>query len=191
MATKKPPRRKTPAKKTPAKKTQAEQGKSNRRSGHDFERSIARAYRERFSEESWVEEIRRSDQGHGAALPDVTGIPGLWTECQHAGDAHWSPTLKLEQAIRDSKGSREIPVAVTRRKGHRSILATLRLRDLDRLFRRSDLVGDEFVTLGFDDFLDLFASARPWDGEKPDPEPQHPPPPPRPPPDLPLFGWRG
>ena len=157
-----------PAKPAKQNRTPSEVGKLSRRSGHDFEREVANRYRERFADEPWIGKIRRSDQGFGAAEPDVTGIPGIWTECQHAADSSWSPTLKLEQAIRDSKGA-ALPVAITRRKGHRTVSATLRLSDLCSLCDRAgDVgVGDAFASVDFDTFLDLLERARPWDPPPP------------------------
>jgi hypothetical protein len=75
-----------------------------------------RMLKERFSDQPWCKNIRRTDQSHYAIQPDVTGPPGLWIECQSAQPTKSDPAGKLAQATRDC-GKRDIPVAIINRKG--------------------------------------------------------------------------
>lgn len=136
-------------------------GKLSRNKGKAFERKIARAYREAIPE--IAEEVRRSDQSHQADDSDVTGLPGLWTECEDAREPN--PLKKLEQAERDAKDGR-IPVAITHKMRAKSVQATLRLRDLVQLFNENagdvGMSEDQPVTMDFDDFLVLYRGSQRW-----------------------------
>jgi hypothetical protein len=147
---------------------------NSRTKGHTFERLIANCFRETLPE--FADQIRRSEQGHGAFGSDITGVPTLWIECQHAGPQTHNPEVKLAQAIRDAAGSRNLPVAITRMTRARSIDCTLRLGDLAHLLHmtrnrmipfevlRGDAVEVEHapVTIDLDAFLLLFRVAKPW-----------------------------
>lgn len=147
---------------------------NSRTKGHTFERLIANCFRETLP--AFADQIRRSEQGHGAHGSDITGVPTLWIECQHAGPQHHNPEVKLAQAVRDAAGSHDIPIAITRMTRARSINCTLRLGDLAHLLHltrnsmtpfavlRSDAVEIEHapVTIDLDAFLLLFKIAKPW-----------------------------
>lgn len=109
-------------------------GKMQREKGKRFERQIAKKLREVFPEYS--EEIRRSIQSRQAEESDVTGLPGLWVECQDA--AVPTPKQKLLQAERDvlvaNLYSKIIPIAVTHKSRAKDIFVTLRLANLHYLY---------------------------------------------------------
>ena len=109
-------------------------GKMQREKGKRFERQIANALRKFFPEHA--EEIRRSIQSREAEESDVTGLPGLWIECQDA--ILPTPLKKLEQAERDvSSNNLEldiIPIAVTHQIRAKAIHVTLRLSHLHYIF---------------------------------------------------------
>lgn len=109
-------------------------GKMQRDKGKRFERQIAKKLREKFPEYS--EEIRRSIQSRQAEESDVTGLPGLWVECQDA--AVPTPKQKLLQAERDVHVAnlyrKIIPIAVTHKSRAKEIFVTLRLANLHYLF---------------------------------------------------------
>lgn len=153
-------------------------GRMRRNKGQTFERTIVHAFQEAFAGEKWTERVRRSDQGFGAVLSDVTGVPLLWIECQHAHAP--TPEAKLDQAIEDCNGAADrdevsrltIPIAITKQTGRRSSTVTIRLRDFSRLIHwagdRPDAPSAHIekpvalisVNLDFDDFLALYRSAR-------------------------------
>lgn len=144
--------------------------------GKTFERAIVHEMKEAFAGYSFADMIRRSDQSHRAWLPDVTGVPGLWIECQVA--ARTSPYGKLAQAIRDVqqfKGKEyAIPIAITRQKGSPTISATLCLSDLafitnamngvfetlENLEKDRSGLGLTPVTLLFDLFNELICASK-------------------------------
>ena len=133
-------------------------GLKSRVKGKVFERVVARILREAFPE--YAESIRRSDQGHGAADCDVTGLPGLWFECEDAASPN--PAGKLAQAIGDAPSGR-MPIAVTHKKGARRIKASLRLSDLVRiwLLAAESHAVHSMVTLDLADLLALLKVAHP------------------------------
>ncbi len=108
-------------------------GRQARKSGHGFERTAAEKFREYFATWRWAKLVRRSDQAHGPHQGDLTGLPGLWTECQKA--AHLDPARKYAQALRDldkakAKGAcpkTDIPIVVMCAKGTAKILVVLEL----------------------------------------------------------------
>jgi len=173
------PKKKAPSavsKKTSAKpaRTKSAIGRQARAFGHAFERDVVHEFKEHFRDEAWAENLRRSDQSHRAWLPDVTGVPGLWIECQVA--QHIQPEVKLKQAIRDTAKFKDqnklvMPVAITRRKGQQMICATLTAWDLSRLMASAsdeDAACDPnvleelksmAVSIGFDGFLAVFKAA--------------------------------
>lgn len=144
--------------------------KLSRDKGKVFERKIARILRERFPQHA--ADVRRSDQGHGAADSDVTGLPWIWVECQDAREP--TPVAKLEQAEADlgaatGDAAAKIPIAITHKLRSRSMQVMLRLSSLDRIasvavgetpasLEVAD-VGFTPVTLELGDFLDLLAEA--------------------------------
>lgn len=139
-------------------------GKLSRTSGHDFERLIVRKFKAWFSDRPWAEKVRRANQGHQAHASDVTGVPGIWVECQTAQDP--TPETKLHQAERDVERLQVdiplVPVAVTRKKGSTNIRATLRLSDLINLSFGTDLQAtDPEVTLSLESFLTILRDAMP------------------------------
>ena len=109
-------------------------GKMQRNKGKRFERLIANKLREFFPEH--IEEIRRSIQSREAEESDVTGLPGLWIECQDA--ILPTPLKKLEQAERDVRSNKLeldiIPIAVTHQIRAKAIYVTLRLSHLHYIF---------------------------------------------------------
>ena len=109
-------------------------GKMQREKGKRFERLIANKLREFFPEHT--DEIRRSIQSREAEESDVTGLPGLWVECQDA--ILPTPLKKLEQAERDVRANNLelsiIPIAVTHQIRAKAIYVTLRLSHLHYIF---------------------------------------------------------
>ncbi len=109
-------------------------GKMQREKGKRFERLIANKLREFFPEHS--ETIRRSIQSREAEESDVTGLPGLWIECQDA--ILPTPLKKLEQAEGDVRMNKLeaniIPIAVTHKIRNKAIHVTLRLSHLHFIF---------------------------------------------------------
>lgn len=109
-------------------------GKMQRDKGKRFERQIARKLRDFFP--TYSETIRRSIQSREAEESDVTGLPGLWIECQDARIP--TPLKKLEQAERDVRANKleadVIPIAVTHKMRNKTIHVTLRLSHLHFIF---------------------------------------------------------
>ena len=141
-------------------------GKLQRVKGKVFERKIARRLREEFPE--YAETIRRSIQSRAAEESDVCGFDGFWLECQDAIKP--TPLKKLEQAEHDLGLSREtapntIPVAITHRRGTRSIDVTLRIDQLVKMVLKNNLATASYtselcgsvapVTLDLDDWIAL------------------------------------
>jgi hypothetical protein len=139
-------------------------GKLSRTKGHSFERKIAKLIRDRFPE---LENVRRSFQARDAEESDVTGLPGFWLECQDA--ALPLPIMKLHQAERDLANTAldrdRIPVAITHKKGARSIQVTLRAKDLICLLATEQAPKDSPVTLDFEDFLHILELTQPWNSQ--------------------------
>lgn len=139
-------------------------GRQARAFGHEFERAIVHEFKEHFKDEPWAESVRRSDQSHRAWLPDVTGVPGLWPECQVAQNIQ--PEVKLKQALRDTarfKSQNKIvcPVAITRRKGQQTINVTVRAHDLGLMILSAagdPEARDAAVSMSLDAFLELYAA---------------------------------
>ncbi len=149
-------------------------GKRSRTKGKVFERAVAKLLRERFPHKWWADKIRRSDQGHGASLSDVTGVPGVWLECETG--AATCPPKKHQQALRDiAKAKMEgqaLPVVVQRKKGSPRIHAHLTIADLVGMLDACGLIDhlnhDEFGgtlvridLVPFFDLLDEFDTTRP------------------------------
>lgn len=152
-------------------------GKLSRRKGQTFERKIAKILRERFPQ--FAGGIRRSIQSREAEESDVTGIPGLWLELQHA--AVPTPNLKLIQAIRDvvEADVNRLPVAITHKTRTKSIEVTMRAEDLVWMYMQAQSVpgampaihhissfAEIHMQLDFDSFLDLVEAAKPWTMER-------------------------
>lgn len=141
-------------------------GKFSRSKGKRFERRIATELRERFPQ--FAELIRRSIQSRQAEESDVTGIPGLWLECQDSVEP--TPFDKLEQAIRDvtANESKSIPVAITHKTRTQSIEVTLRATDFIWMTEASNgKLSDSWlekvtVQISWEAFLDLVEKFQPW-----------------------------
>jgi len=146
-------------------------GKAQREKGKRFEREWATELRTRFP--AFADQIHRAIQSRGPEAADVLGLPGFWFECQDSIDP--TPLKKLEQAERDQarSGLDLVPIAITHRSRSRSIEATLRLGDLQRLagaqrvrmlvLGPGRLAGNLPVTIDASALLDLIAAAAPWD----------------------------
>ena len=108
--------------------------KMQRDKGKRFERQIARKLRDSFPK--YAELIRRSIQSRQAEESDVTGLPGLWIECQDA--ANPTPLKKLKQAEHDVRVAglvdELIPIAVTHKSRTKDIYVTLRMAHLHYIF---------------------------------------------------------
>ena len=122
--------------------------------------------RERFP--NFADSIRRSLQSDMAYTSDVTGIPGLWLECNHSKNPN--PINKLNQAITDSKkvNSFTIPVAIWHKTRSKSHNVTMRTGDYVRLAtctKNAPLVthtSEIPVTILLEDFFLLLETAQPW-----------------------------
>lgn len=79
-------------------------GAMSRRKGHDFERMVARLFREIMP----GADIRRGQQSHGACEPDVC-TPTWWVECKKGRRTNIKAAMS--QAIRDCDD--RVPIAVT------------------------------------------------------------------------------
>lgn len=78
-------------------------------------------------------EVHRSQQYCGSAdSADLVGIPGIHIECKRTETL--SIYRVLEQAIRDSEGTDDIPTVMHRRNG-RSWVVVMRLSDWARLMQ--------------------------------------------------------
>lgn len=151
-------------KKKPVDPEASRRARRSRTSGRTFERTIVNWLKARYQDQPWAQELRRSDQTHRAWLSDVTGVPGLWIECQLATTPF--PARKLQQAMRDVAeyavaGKKAIPIAVTKRKHSASTEVTLCLGDLARLLRASceKPLFERPVTLALEAFFDLWDCA--------------------------------
>ena len=112
-------------------------GKASREKGKRGEREWANAIRGAFPEAT----VSRSTQADQAHEPDVmvrgagAVVDRIWWECRYAESMSPADRLaKLEQAELDS-AAREgaIPIAITRKTGARSTVATLRLGSFEAL----------------------------------------------------------
>jgi len=139
-------------------------GRKSRSKGRRFERQIATALRERFPE--LAESIRRSIQSRQAEESDVTGIPGLWLECQHATEP--TPSKKLAQAIHDVSVAKvkSTPIAITHKTRAKGIFVHMRYSDLLKLTCVNGHTKEKLnmmVTITFNDFLDILEEVKPWE----------------------------
>ena len=133
-------------------------GRLQRTKGKVFERWVAQQFREAYP---FLDGVRRSQQGAGAEQSDVTGVPGLWIECQDA--ARPTPLAKLVQAERDvaeAKLQGILPIAVVHRAGssRTSTTVTLRAGAFPRLYGKGGCLEKwrtPPVTIGLSDFLNL------------------------------------
>lgn len=104
-------------------------GRSCRRKGHDFERLIARKLRPVFP----GYDVRRGFQSRsGGEAPDVD-VPCFWVECKR--EIKTNPKAALAQAVRDSEGKGNMPVAICKDDG-----------------------GPITVTMLFEDFVEVLAT---------------------------------
>lgn len=144
-------------------------GRRSRMKGKTFERTVVNLIKDRFKSYDWALSVRRSDQGFGAKLSDVTNWPHIWCECQTAANA--TPAEKLAQAVRDmekavmSGGDDSFPIAIVRPMHSPKITVTLQLGDLIELVclekRATPINGvrkaGEFpVTMSIDAFFDIY-----------------------------------
>ena len=108
-------------------------GRASRTKGHDFERWVARRFREVFPK--WT--VSRGAQFVGAVAPDVV-TPLFWTECKRG--KRTNPKAALAQAITEQKNAAawkpRTPIAVCK-----------------------DDREDPTVTMLLDDFLKLVEAA--------------------------------
>lgn len=86
--------------------------------GHDFEREIARIFREH----GFLSARRGMQYQEGGAQPDVVGTPGWHVECKRQEKTHL--TDWMQQSVHDAKPG-EIPVVV-HKKSRQDILITMR-----------------------------------------------------------------
>lgn len=133
-------------------------GRMSRDKGSRFERFVAQRLRQAFP--SYFDAIRRGKQSHRADEDDVTGLPGIWNECQDAVDP--DPVGKLQQAINDAPAGC-LPVAITHKTRARGVKATVRASDLVRVWMlsASSPSTDTPVTLDFEAWLSLLRNAHP------------------------------
>ena len=142
-------------------------GKFSRNKGATYERKIATLLRERFPQ--FKEDIRRSVQSREAEESDVTGIPGLWLELQHA--ANPTPDAKLKQAIRDHPPGTK-PIAITHKTRSKSTEVSMQLITLIQLYKLMVKKANPGipasllkvrVQLDLEPFLQLIDRGRPWE----------------------------
>lgn len=141
-------------------------GRRSRLKGKVFERKIASLFRERFPFIAPL--VRRSIQSRQAEESDVTGVPGLWIECQHAADP--TPIKKLQQAIRDSCTNKSIdfPIAITHKTNTKDTIVTIRIIDFFRLaggvpiFPFNSDIGNMAVTVDIEVFFSILEQSVTW-----------------------------
>jgi len=82
-------------------------GKASRRKGHDYEREVAKLYRQH----GFIDAKRGYQNRSGADEPDVKGLP-FWVECKHYGKppSAWTAIEQAETAIDEGDGG-QMPVA--------------------------------------------------------------------------------
>ncbi len=101
---------------------------NSKQKGARFERLLASKFRD------YGYEARRTAQycGNTGDASDVVGLPGIHIEAKH------QETMRLydwmEQAIRDSKGTGNIP-AVFHKKNNADILVSMRLEDFMEIYK--------------------------------------------------------
>ena len=100
-------------------------GRSSRRKGADFERTMVHRFREVFGDE----DVRRGLQSRGEEVSDVD-VPCFWIECKRMKQTN--PRAALRQDIEDSGGKGFWPIAVCKDDGQPA-----------------------FVSMTLDDFLEL------------------------------------
>lgn len=131
-------------------------GRRSKRKGKEFEREIVAKLR---AVGGTAERGYWQSRG-GDETPDVV-VDGFWVEASSGADV--SPTEKLYQAIAQGQEwadehevSPPLPVAVTRKKGARTIVATMRLKDLWHVIE-TNLPGGNFfpVSFDFDFFMEI------------------------------------
>lgn len=108
-------------------------GKINsKQKGARFERKLAAIFRDYGYVDS-----RRTAQycGNTGEASDVVGLPGIHIEAKH--QERMELYKWMEQAIRDSKGSGNIP-AVFHKKNNADILVSVRLEDFMNLYKEWD-----------------------------------------------------
>ena len=100
----------------------------------------------------------------GAEACDIQGVPYLWIEAQDSQAP--TPLVKLEQAERDLRAAKtqRLPVAVTHKKGARSIQITLRICSLCTLLSEPTADVRRFgtypypITMDFQEFLVIYTA---------------------------------
>lgn len=104
-------------------------GKLSREKGKRFERQLAGIFRE-----YGYSDARRTAQycGNTGDASDVIGLPGIHVEAKHVEQMRlyeW-----MEQAVRDSAGTGEMPVVFHKKNNHK-ILVTMQLDTFFELYR--------------------------------------------------------
>lgn len=107
-------------------------GKAEREKGKRFERDVAN-----WLKKNGFEKAMRSAQHSGKAgdAADVVGLPGVHLECKAVETQNiWS---WLDQAVRDSSGTGNIPVVIWK-KNREPWMAILLRRDFNTMMARAD-----------------------------------------------------
>lgn len=111
-----------------AQKTPSERGRASRRKGKNGELELAHVM-----QDFGFADCHRSAQRAGSIeSADIVGLPGLHPEVKRV--EHLNLRKAMEQAVRDSNGSDDIPTVFHRRNGE-SWLVTLRLEDFLPLYK--------------------------------------------------------
>lgn len=115
---------------------------NSKQKGARFERKLAAIFRDYGYEDS-----RRTAQycGNTGDASDVVGLPGIHCEAKH--QERMELYKWMEQAVRDSKGTGNIP-AVFHKKNNADILVSMRLADFMEIYKEWDAaqvlkVGEE------------------------------------------------
>lgn len=105
---------------------------NSKQKGARFERKLASIFRDYGYEDS-----RRTAQycGNTGDASDVVGLPGIHIEAKH--QERMELYKWMEQAIRDSDGSGNIP-AVFHKKNNADILVSMRLEDFMEIYKEWD-----------------------------------------------------
>jgi len=136
--------------KTKSKRTRAGVGRLSKRKGKEFEQELAQLIRA-----AGIDTKRGWWQSRGGSeVPDLI-VDGFWLEASTGATV--SPEKKLQQAIDQSTqwvrnrnlNTAPFPVAVTRKKGSRTILATVRFGDLSEAISGARLRGSSDLPVSF------------------------------------------
>jgi len=121
-------------------------GRRSKRKGNDFEREVVN----RLCTNGIQAERGYWQARGGEETPDVI-VDGFWIEVSSGATA--DPEAKLDQAVKQARRDVSIPsvlpVAVTRKKGSRSIVATMQFNDLAQAVQ-ANLYGIADFAVSFD-----------------------------------------